>query len=39
VAEEFLTHAVERKHGLRQAFAGFFAKEGFAGSAKLTKVA
>ncbi len=39
VAEEFLRTAVERKNGLRAAFASFFAANGFAGGAKLEKVA
>lgn len=39
VAEEFLHHAVERKHSLRAAFAQFFAEEGFGGGTKLMKVA
>ncbi len=38
VAGEFLDYAVSRKAGLRSAFAGFFAAEGFAGAAKITKV-
>lgn len=38
VAGEFLDYAVARKAGLRAAFAGFFATEGFAGAAKITKV-
>jgi hypothetical protein len=39
VAEEFLGHAVERKNGLRKAFASFFSGLGFASGAKLEKVA
>jgi hypothetical protein len=38
VAEEFLTHALERKKGLRAAFAKFFTGEGFAGGDKLSQV-
>jgi hypothetical protein len=39
VAAEFVDHAVARKNGLRQAFAGFFAALGFDGATKLEKVA
>lgn len=39
VAEEFLRHAVERKNGLRAAFASFFTTNGFGSGAKLEKVA
>ena len=39
VAEEFLRTAVERKNGLRSAFASFFTTNGFAGATKLEKVA
>jgi hypothetical protein len=39
VAAEFVDHAVARKNGLRQAFAGFFASLGFDGATKLEKVA
>jgi hypothetical protein len=39
VAAEFVDHAVNRKTGLRKAFAGFFGALGFDGAAKLEKVA
>ena len=39
VAEEFLHEAVQRKNGLRSAFASFFSANGFAGGSKLEKVA
>jgi hypothetical protein len=39
VAEEFLRTAVERKNGLRSAFASFFTSNGFGAGAKLEKVA
>ncbi len=39
VAEEFLHEAVQRKNGLRSAFASFFSSNGFAGGSKLEKVA
>lgn len=39
VADAFLDTAVERKKNLRGAFSKFFAAEGFAGAATITKVA
>lgn len=39
VADAFLDSAIERKQGLRGAFAKFFAGEGFAGAGTITKVA
>lgn len=39
VADEFLRQAVERKNGLRKAFAGFLGGLGFSGAGKLEKVA
>jgi hypothetical protein len=39
VAEEFLRQAVERKNGLRKAFATFFSGLGYSSGAKLEKVA
>jgi hypothetical protein len=39
IADEFVRYAVERKQGLRKAFAGFFAGLGFDGASKLEKVA
>lgn len=39
VTDEFIRQAVERKNGLRKAFAGFFAGLGFSGAGKLEKVA